>query len=88
MNTRNFVLGIGFILLGACSSFEILAAADEPPPAPPPPPVVAQPAASQDVWCKQVAASVRKRAEASGFDAATLDRMTLTAYQQCLVTSR
>jgi hypothetical protein len=46
-------------------------------------PVAPAVASGDEAWCQRVAASERARAQASGFDAATLDRMTLQSYQQC-----
>ena len=48
-----------------------------------PAPAVASSAAEGDAWCQRVAASERARVQQIGYDAATLDRMTLAAYQQC-----
>jgi hypothetical protein len=46
-------------------------------------PVAAPAVSGDDAWCQRVAASERARAQASGFDAATFDRMAVQSYQQC-----
>ena len=83
MNIRFVVLLACAFQLAACSSMRSLVSfedASEPAPAP----AIAAPAPSEtDAWCQRVAASERARAQVSGFDAATLDRMTVQAYQQC-----
>ncbi len=83
MITRIAILAL-CLPLGACSSVRGLLSFED---APPPPAVTAAapvPAApSGDTWCQQVAASDRQRAQLQGYDAATLDRMTLVSFQQC-----
>jgi hypothetical protein len=89
MNTRIFAFGICLFALSGCSSLNSLLSFEEEPaplaaialetPAAPP----AAPAAP-DEWCQRVAASERLRAQQSGFDAATLDRMTAQSYRQCM----
>jgi hypothetical protein len=86
MKTRNLPLIIFAFTLSACSSLNgildredtTLPVAAEAPPAAP----ASQPG-TDDAWCQRVAASERQRMQISGYDAATLDRMTLRAYQQC-----
>jgi hypothetical protein len=87
MNTRIFAFGICLFALSGCSSLNsLLSFEEEPAPAaialetPPAPPA----APPTDEWCKRVAASERLRAQQSGFDAATLDRMTTQSYRQCV----
>jgi len=85
MNTRILLLFAGMVFLSACSATSSLLSFDDAPePAVAEVPVVAAPApAATDAWCQRVAASERARAQASGYDAATLDRMTLASFQQC-----
>ena len=87
MNIRFVVLLACAFQLAACSSMRSLVSfedASEPAPAPAIAAPAAAPAPSEtDAWCQRGAASERARAQVSGFDAATLDRMTVQAYQQC-----
>jgi hypothetical protein len=93
MNTRILLFGICVLTLCACSSVNrLLTFEEEAPPAQlaaspeisatPPPAAPVQGAPSE--WCQRVAASDRQRAQQQGFDAATLDRMTLQSLQQCM----
>jgi len=85
MNPRLLLLPAALLSLSACSSLSGFFSYEEEPP-PPPVQAAAAPAAApapDDAWCQRVAASDRARAQASGFDAATLDRMTLASYRQC-----
>jgi hypothetical protein len=88
MRLRNFLAAISAALsLSACSSLNSLLAFEDAEPAPAP--VVAAPrpeaaASGPNEWCQRVAASDRVRAQQAGFDAATLDRMTVQSYQQCV----
>ena len=87
MIARTAILLFGTLLLSACSSLNGLLESEEP--LAPPPEAVVSAAPTQperEGWCQRVAASERARMQASGFDAATLDRMTLATYQQCRAT--
>ena len=87
MTTRLRLVLMSTLLLSGCTSLEGVLSFEETPPSAPA--IVAQapaapaPAALDDARCQRVAASDRLRAQASGYDAATLDRMTLASYQQC-----
>lgn len=87
MNARIFLFGISIFSLSACSSLNSLLSYEEDTPAgaatlpEAPPPAAPQTAANE--WCQRVAASDRLRAQQAGFDAATLDRMTLQSLRQC-----
>jgi len=88
MNRHKIFLAFAIFTLSACSSMNgLLDFADAP--GEPVPAAVAYVSAtapahsSDDGWCQSVAASDRVRVQASGFDAETLDRMTLASYQQC-----
>ena len=89
MNARIFLFGISIFTLSACSSLNSLLTFEEEAapqtisletPSAPPPAAAAPP----DDWCRRVAASERLRAQQSGFDAATLERMTTQSYRQCV----
>jgi hypothetical protein len=86
---RTFSLMAAALLLSGCGSLNsLLTFQDEEAPvvvsevaaAPAPPP----PGVAQNDWCQRVAASDRLRAQQSGFDPATLDRMALQSLRQCL----
>lgn len=88
MNTRIILLFIGMTILSACSTASSLLSfgdGDESVTTVAAAPVAAVPAftGTQDDWCQKVAASERLRAQGAGYDAATLDRMTLASFQQC-----
>jgi hypothetical protein len=90
MNRHTPIFFLAFAMLSACSSMNGLldfasSPADEPVAAAAVADIPVAPAVApgNEAWCQQVAASERARAQASGFDAATLDRMTLQGYQQC-----
>lgn len=76
---------VSTLMLSACSSLGgLFTYEDPPPPAPMAVAAASVPAPDADeARCQRVAASDRIRAQASGYDPATLDRMTLTSYQQC-----
>ena len=89
MNHRTAIFFFSAILLSACSSLNGLLEETPPPAAP----EIAVPASAtapsdNDAWCQRVAASERARMQALGYDAATLDRMTLAAFQQCRTMAR
>jgi hypothetical protein len=94
MNARIFFYCISVLTLSGCSSLNrLLTFQDEVPPAQvaaatevPAQPAATVPGAQNDApseWCQRVAASDRLRAQQAGFDAATLDRMTLQSLRQC-----
>jgi hypothetical protein len=96
MNARIVLFGICALALCACSSVNrLLTFEEEAPPAQiaaspeisgtPQPTAPVQGASNE--WCQRVAASDRLRAQQQGFDAATLDRMTLQSLQQCTAIS-
>ncbi len=85
MNPRILLFSISMALLGGCSSVSSLLRfedSDATALVPVVQPMVAA-AAPDDTWCQRVAASERLRAQGAGYDAATLDRMTLGSFQQC-----
>ncbi len=88
MSARIVFFGISIFTLSACSSLNSLLAFGEQTPSEPAVVVAAQPAATPQVtandWCQRVAASDRLRAQQRGYDAATLDRLTLQSFQQCV----
>ena len=92
MMFRNLLLaGAAVFALSACSSLHRMLTFEGAEAEPEPVPVAAQPvtqpqpaAAGSNEWCQRVAASDRQRAQEAGFDAATLDRMTVQSYQQCV----
>ncbi len=47
-------------------------------------PIIVPAAPAGDEWCRRIAASSRAQAVASGFDAATQERMAQQSYQQCM----
>jgi hypothetical protein len=76
-------------MLSACTSFHgLLASEEEANPSPEElaavPQAAPRPKAGSDEWCQRVAAGDRLQAQQTGFDAATLDRMTALSYQQCM----
>lgn len=89
MNRHTPLFFLALFTLSACSSMNglldfVSAPADDPiAAAVADVPVAASAPSGDDAWCQNVAASERARAQASGFDAATLDRMTVQSYQQC-----
>jgi hypothetical protein len=89
MNARIVLFGICAFALCACSSVNRLLTFEEEAPsvqiaASPEISGTPQPAGVSNEWCQRVAASDRLRAQQQGFDAATLDRMTLQSLQQCM----
>ena len=88
MTARTAIFLFSTLLLCGCSSLNSLLETETPPPAPSEavPPAPAR--ASNDEWCRRVAASERNRMQPLGYDAATLDRMTQTAYLQCRATAQ
>jgi len=89
MNRYTPLFFLALLTLSACSAMNGLLSFADPPAddamtaaAANVPVTVAAPS-GDDAWCQRVAASDRARVQESGFDAATLDRMTLQSYQQC-----